>query len=214
MTNPSSQAATTIPADDLARSLTLVQSDSPNLPHIGLVGDTYTILLAGNDTAGRYCLIDMHIPPGGGPPPHRHDFEEMFSVLEGEIEATFRGKKPSFGLVKPSTFQRTHLTNSKTRAGDLRDCYACARRQARKSFSGKLAFPSQRGRHRHPLSTARPRQRSSRRSKPLLRNTEPSFHPLRWRPLSNDSWVRGLDCVDRQQQEALGGQARESLRTC
>jgi quercetin dioxygenase-like cupin family protein len=41
----------------------------------------------------RYCLIDMHIPPGGGPPPHRHDFEEMFSVLEGEIEATFRGKK-------------------------------------------------------------------------------------------------------------------------
>src|SRR6516225_10287519 len=93
MTNPSSQAATTIPADDLARSLTLVQSDNPNLPHIGLVGDTYTILLAGNDTAGRYCLIDMHVPPGGGPPPHRHDFEEMFSVLEGEIEATFRGEK-------------------------------------------------------------------------------------------------------------------------
>ena len=35
----------------------------------------------------------MHVPPGGGPPPHRHDFEEMFSVLEGEIEATFRGEK-------------------------------------------------------------------------------------------------------------------------
>jgi quercetin dioxygenase-like cupin family protein len=51
------------------------------------------ILVAGKDTVGRYCLIDMHIPPGGGPPSHRHDFEEMFSVLEGEIEATFRGKK-------------------------------------------------------------------------------------------------------------------------
>jgi uncharacterized cupin superfamily protein len=35
----------------------------------------------------------MLIPPGGGPAPHRHDFEESFSVLEGEIEATFRGKK-------------------------------------------------------------------------------------------------------------------------
>ena len=35
----------------------------------------------------------MHIPPGGGPAPHRHDFEEMFSVLEGEIEVTFRGEK-------------------------------------------------------------------------------------------------------------------------
>jgi len=63
------------------------------LPHIGLAGDTYTILLAGKDTAGRYCLIDMHVPPGGGPPPHRHNFEEMFTVLEGEIEVTFRGVK-------------------------------------------------------------------------------------------------------------------------
>jgi uncharacterized cupin superfamily protein len=35
----------------------------------------------------------MHIPPGGGPPPHRHDFEESFILLEGEMEATFRGKK-------------------------------------------------------------------------------------------------------------------------
>jgi quercetin dioxygenase-like cupin family protein len=49
--------------------------------------------LTGGDTGGRYCLIDMHIPPGGGPSPHRHDFEEMFSVLDGEIEVTFRGEK-------------------------------------------------------------------------------------------------------------------------
>ncbi len=81
-----------IPADDPQRSLTLSQADSPKLTHIGMVGDTYTILLTGKDTAGRYCLIDMHIPPGGGPPPHRHDFEESFTVLEGEIEATFRGE--------------------------------------------------------------------------------------------------------------------------
>ena len=33
----------------------------------------------------------MLVPPGGGPPPHRHDFEEMFTILEGEIEVTFRG---------------------------------------------------------------------------------------------------------------------------
>jgi uncharacterized cupin superfamily protein len=35
----------------------------------------------------------MHIPPGGGPPAHRHDFEESFTVMEGMIEATFRGVK-------------------------------------------------------------------------------------------------------------------------
>jgi quercetin dioxygenase-like cupin family protein len=84
----------TIPPDDLQRNLTLARpNDDENLPHIGLVGDTYTILVSGKDTAGRYCLIDMFVPSGGGPPPHRHDFEEMFTILEGEIEVTFRGAK-------------------------------------------------------------------------------------------------------------------------
>jgi quercetin dioxygenase-like cupin family protein len=84
---------TSIPNDDPARSLNVASADDAKAAHIGLVGDTYTILLTGKDTAGRFCLIDMHIPPGGGPPPHRHDFEETFILLEGEIEATFRGAK-------------------------------------------------------------------------------------------------------------------------
>ena len=86
-----------LPADDLARQLALVDADADGLIHLGVVGDTYTILVSGADTAGRYTLIDMHVPPGGGPPPHRHDFEEMFTVLEGEIELTFRGKTVSAG---------------------------------------------------------------------------------------------------------------------
>ncbi len=90
----SSQPAAKVPPDDPQRNLSLARPDEDqNLPHIGVVGDTYTILLTGDDTAGRYCLIDMHVPPGGGPPPHRHDFEEMFTLLEGEIEVTFRGVK-------------------------------------------------------------------------------------------------------------------------
>jgi quercetin dioxygenase-like cupin family protein len=86
--------SSTIPPDDLQRNLALARpNEDQTLPHLGIVGDTYTILLTGKDTAGRYCLIDMLVPPGGGPPPHRHDFEEMFTVLEGEIEVTFRGAK-------------------------------------------------------------------------------------------------------------------------
>lgn len=82
-----------IPLDDPSRALTLARPDQdPSLPHLGLVGDTYTILVAGDDTAGKYTLIDMHVPPGGGPPPHRHDFEEMFTVLEGTLTLTFRGE--------------------------------------------------------------------------------------------------------------------------
>jgi quercetin dioxygenase-like cupin family protein len=83
-----------IPPDEPERYLVLACPDGDqHLPHIGLVGDTYTILLKGEDTAGRYTLIDMHVPQGGGPGPHRHDFEEMFTILEGEIEVTFRGEK-------------------------------------------------------------------------------------------------------------------------
>ena len=89
-----SKPVTPIPPDDPKRRLAIARPNTDqSLPHIGLVGDTYTILLSGDDTGGRYCLIDMHIPPGGGPPPHRHDFEESFTILEGEIEATFRGDK-------------------------------------------------------------------------------------------------------------------------
>ncbi|HEY9241212.1 MAG TPA: cupin domain-containing protein [Streptosporangiaceae bacterium] len=85
--------ANPIPPDDLSRGLTIARPDEDqSLPHIGLAGDTYTILVTGRDTAGRYTLIDMHVPPGGGPPPHRHDFEEMFTVLDGEVQVTFRGE--------------------------------------------------------------------------------------------------------------------------
>ncbi len=87
-------AAPALPPDDPRRHLAVARPDTDDgLPHIGMVGDTYTILLGGEDTAGCYCLIDMHVPPGGGPAPHRHDFEEMFTVLDGEIEVTFRGQK-------------------------------------------------------------------------------------------------------------------------
>lgn len=82
-----------LPADDLSRTLALAQVDSPTAQHIGLVGDTYTITVAGKNTDDRFCVIDMHVPPGGGPGPHRHDFEETFVLLDGEMEMTFRGKK-------------------------------------------------------------------------------------------------------------------------
>lgn len=87
----SAPAGTPIPADDPGRSLTVAGPDDPGLDRVSVVGDTYTILVAGSQTDGRYCLIDMLVPDGGGPPPHRHDFEEAFTLLEGELEFTFRG---------------------------------------------------------------------------------------------------------------------------
>ncbi|HYO84138.1 MAG TPA: cupin domain-containing protein [Bryobacteraceae bacterium] len=89
---PANRAAP-IPADDVRRFVTVAGTADTQPVHIGVSGDTYTILLTGVHTAGRFCLIDMHVPPGGGPPPHRHNFEETFTVLEGELEATCRGDK-------------------------------------------------------------------------------------------------------------------------
>ena len=85
------QTSGPLPSDDPARLST--RADAEGARHIGVVGDTYSILLDGGQTDGHTCLIDMHVPKGGGPAPHRHDFEETFTVLEGEIEATFRGEK-------------------------------------------------------------------------------------------------------------------------
>jgi quercetin dioxygenase-like cupin family protein len=82
-----------IPEDDPNRKLSIVDPDDPQLQHVAVVGDTYTVLLSGAQTAGKYCLVDMAVPHCGGPGPHRHDFEEMFHLLEGELEFTFRGDK-------------------------------------------------------------------------------------------------------------------------
>src|ERR1700686_5849141 len=87
------QPNSAIPADDPNRKLTVADPDSSKVRHVAGVGGPYSILVSGAQTAGRYCLIDMLVPDGSGPPPHRHDFEEMFTLLEGELEFTFRGNK-------------------------------------------------------------------------------------------------------------------------
>ena len=82
------------PPDDPRRSLAVVPPpDEDGLRHLAIAGGIYTVILTGDDTAGRMSVVEMRVPPGGGPPPHRHDFEETFRVMEGEVEFTFRGEK-------------------------------------------------------------------------------------------------------------------------
>ena len=90
-----------LPADDLDRVLVVASPDNGDVQHISLAGGSYTMLVSGKQTEGRYCLIDMLVPPNGGPPPHRHDFEEMFTLLDGELAFTFRGETRT--VAAPST---------------------------------------------------------------------------------------------------------------
>jgi quercetin dioxygenase-like cupin family protein len=93
----SGAAPATIPPDDTSRTLVNAGSGDRDVQYVSVAGDVYAILVTGAETNGRYTLIDMRVPPGGGPPPHRHDFEEMFTILEGELEFTFRGETSVIG---------------------------------------------------------------------------------------------------------------------
>ena len=53
---------------------------------LNVLGDTQYVLLTGEDTEGRFALIENENPPGVGPPPHVHRNEdEAFHVLEGRV---------------------------------------------------------------------------------------------------------------------------------
>ncbi len=54
--------------------------------YLGVAGDNYRIVVSGKDTNGNYAILDMLVPPGGGPVPHAHpNIQETFYVLEGEL---------------------------------------------------------------------------------------------------------------------------------
>lgn len=69
---------------------------------ISVVGDTYRIVVSGEQTEGAYAIIDMLVPPGGGPGPHAHaHIQEAFYVIEGEVVVrsetqTYAAKKGAF----------------------------------------------------------------------------------------------------------------------
>jgi quercetin dioxygenase-like cupin family protein len=48
-------------------------------------GDLYRFLVTGAETGGAYFAMEALVPPGGGPPPHIHRYEdETFYIVEGE----------------------------------------------------------------------------------------------------------------------------------
>lgn len=61
---------------------------------VSVVGDVYRFLATGEDTGGKYALLDAIVLPGGGPPPHVHSREqEGFYILEGEVAFSSGARK-------------------------------------------------------------------------------------------------------------------------
>ncbi len=54
---------------------------------LNVLGDQMTVKLTGNETDGKYALVEQYNDPGVGIPPHVHANEdEVFKVIDGEVE--------------------------------------------------------------------------------------------------------------------------------
>ena len=52
------------------------------------------ILIDGAGSGGRCCMFEASIPPGDGPPLHRHQREdELFYILEGRFKFSIDGRE-------------------------------------------------------------------------------------------------------------------------
>ena len=55
--------------------------------HWLVVTDVTTIKASSRDTSGKLLVLEVTVPPGGGPPVlHRHEYAEVFLFQEGEFE--------------------------------------------------------------------------------------------------------------------------------
>jgi quercetin dioxygenase-like cupin family protein len=65
---------------------------------LSIAGGAYRILISGEQTNDNYAVIEMLVPPGAGPGPHAHkDIQEMFYVVEGEVEFKMEAGKQVAG---------------------------------------------------------------------------------------------------------------------
>jgi mannose-6-phosphate isomerase-like protein (cupin superfamily) len=51
------------------------------------------MLCEADETGGAWSLFEEEVPAGMGPPPHRHDWDEAYYILEGEIEFMIDGSR-------------------------------------------------------------------------------------------------------------------------
>lgn len=84
------------------RPTNIITVDPQGGTDLAVAGNNYRMLITGKETDGAFSVIDMLIPPGGGPTPHAHaTFQESFYVIDGEIvvrteKQAYIAKKGSF----------------------------------------------------------------------------------------------------------------------
>ena len=61
-------------------------------PALNVLGMPLTMLCEARETGGAWSLFEEEVPTGMGPPPHRHDWDEAYYILRGEVDFTINGE--------------------------------------------------------------------------------------------------------------------------
>jgi mannose-6-phosphate isomerase-like protein (cupin superfamily) len=59
---------------------------------LNVLGMPLRFLSDSDDTEGSWSLMEEEIPVGLGPPPHRHDWDEAYYVIEGALDFEIDGR--------------------------------------------------------------------------------------------------------------------------
>ena len=77
---------------------------APSLPPLWFIDGLVHVHVSGEETEGRYALLEAHVPQGDMPPLHvHHEEDEVFHVLDGEVTLFQPGEQVS--LAAGETFR-------------------------------------------------------------------------------------------------------------
>ena len=60
---------------------------------LNVLGMPLTMLCESSETGGAWSLFEEEVPVGHGPPALRHDWDEAYYILEGEIDFEIDGRE-------------------------------------------------------------------------------------------------------------------------
>lgn len=130
-------------------------STAKNAPAFWLLDVLWIVHVTGEQTGGRYSVIEQYMPEGSGPPPHVHPVEdEAFYVSSGEMTLNVDGKSLVLGAgsignvprntvhsFKVTSKEACHVLNFYTPAGFEQAIIGSARPAAQRELPPKGLDP-------------------------------------------------------------------------
>jgi len=83
-----------------------------------VLGDSITLRLTAEQTDGKYSVAEFATPGGVGQPPHTHDWNENYVVLEGELNLNIGGH-PTIIATGDSYLVKAGTVHAPTPNGDF-----------------------------------------------------------------------------------------------